>query len=140
MMSGVPRAASAYAEPILIGQTQSIIFLPSYVANDKNFFADEGLDVDLRFFRSGTLALAVIASGDAKIYVGVPSSRLPPPIGRVSRSQVRSQIGLRRSGDIPACLRRFFAMRKLKAVMERQSRIRKSNIKRQHIKEPSIAL
>jgi len=73
-MALLPRAAAA--EAILVGQTESMIFLPSYVAKGKNYFKDEGLDVDLHFFRGGAQALAAVISKDAQIYVGVPSTAM----------------------------------------------------------------
>lgn len=64
------------AQKILIGQTESMIFLPSYVAKGKNYFAEEGLDADLRFFRGGAQALAGVISRDSHVYVGVPSTAM----------------------------------------------------------------
>lgn len=64
------------AQKVLIGQTESMIFLPSYVAKGRNYFAEEGLDADLRFFRGGAQALAGVISRDAHVYVGVPSTAM----------------------------------------------------------------
>ena len=66
----------AVSQTILVGQTESMIFLPSYVAKGRNYFKDEGLDVDLHFFRGGAQALAAVISKDAQIYVGVPSTAM----------------------------------------------------------------
>lgn len=64
------------SEPLIIGHTSSLIFMPSYVAVAKGYFKDEGLDAEIRVFRGGAQAMAAVISGDAHIYVGVPSTAM----------------------------------------------------------------
>ena len=68
--------ATAQTEKIVLGHTSSLIYLPSYVAVAKGYFKDEGLDAQITFFRGGAQALAAVISGDAHIYVGVPSTAM----------------------------------------------------------------
>jgi NitT/TauT family transport system substrate-binding protein len=76
MLAGLIGIGSARSEPIIIGHTSSLIYMPSYVAVSKGYFKDEGLDAEIRIFRGGAQALAAVISGDAHIYVGVPSTAM----------------------------------------------------------------
>jgi NitT/TauT family transport system substrate-binding protein len=69
-------AGAARSEPIVIGHTSAMLFLPSYVAVSKGYFKDEGLEAEIKFFRGGAQAMAAVISGDAHIYMGVPSTAM----------------------------------------------------------------
>ena len=70
-------AAQAQSNKVVIAQgTDSLIFLPAYVAKGKNYFAEEGLDGEIKIFRGGVQAIAGVMSGDAHIYLGPPSTAM----------------------------------------------------------------
>jgi NitT/TauT family transport system substrate-binding protein len=69
--------AAAQSNKVVVAQgTDSLIFLPAYVAKAKNYFADEGLDGEIKIFRGGVQALAGVMSGDAHVYLGPPSTAM----------------------------------------------------------------
>jgi len=51
------------AEKVTIGHLAVVPSLPTYVAMEKGFFADEGLDVELVPFQSGTAIIDALVSG-----------------------------------------------------------------------------
>ncbi|HET8727648.1 MAG TPA: ABC transporter substrate-binding protein, partial [Alphaproteobacteria bacterium] len=59
-------AASAFAaEKVTVGALRFVSSAPLFIAADKGYFAEEGLDVDLRFFNAAQPIAVAIASGDA---------------------------------------------------------------------------
>lgn len=77
-------AALAFASPamaqsnrVYIAQgTDSLIYLAGYVAKAKGYFAEEGLEGDVKIFRGGVQALAAVMSKDADVYLGPPSTAM----------------------------------------------------------------
>jgi len=57
-------AVSAFgAEKVIIGHLRVVPSLPTYVAMEKGFFADEGLEVELVPFQSGTAIIDALVAG-----------------------------------------------------------------------------
>lgn len=70
-------SAMAQSNRVHIAQgTDSLIYLAAYVAKAKGYFAEEGLDGDVKIFRGGVQALAAVMSKDADIYLGPPSTAM----------------------------------------------------------------
>jgi len=77
IMALVANSAAAQSNRVVVAQgTDSLIFLAGYVAKAKGYFAEEGLDGDVRVFRGGVQALAAVTSGDAQVYLGPPSTAM----------------------------------------------------------------
>jgi len=69
--------AGAQSSRVTVSQgTDSLIFLAGYVAKAKGYFAEEGLQGDVRIFRGGVQALAAVMSKDADVYLGPPSTAM----------------------------------------------------------------
>lgn len=69
--------AGAQSNRVVVSQgTDSLIFLAGYVAKAKGYFAEEGLEGDVRIFRGGVQALAAVMSKDADVYLGPPSTAM----------------------------------------------------------------
>jgi len=69
--------ANAQSNRVVVAQgTDSLIFLAGYVAKAKGYFAEEGLEGDVRVFRGGVQALAAVMSKDADVYLGPPSTAM----------------------------------------------------------------
>ena len=69
--------AAAQSNRVVVSQgTDSLIFLAAYVAKAKGYFAEEGLQGDVRIFRGGVQALAAVMSKDAEVYLGPPSTAM----------------------------------------------------------------
>jgi NitT/TauT family transport system substrate-binding protein len=69
--------AGAQSNRVVVAQgTDSLIFLAGYVAKAKGYFAEEGLEGDVRVFRGGVQALAAVMSKDAEVYLGPPSTAM----------------------------------------------------------------
>jgi len=67
----------AQSNRVVVAQgTDSLIFLAGYVAKAKGYFAEEGLEGDVRIFRGGVQALAAVMSKDADVYLGPPSTAM----------------------------------------------------------------
>lgn len=73
---------------IVVGVSSvNVAFLPIYMTQDKGFFKNEGLDVLLVLFNSGTTNLQALISGDVQIMAGaVPESVL----GRGSGADIKN--------------------------------------------------
>ena len=68
---------AAQSNRVIVSQgTDSLIFLAGYVAKAKGYFAEEGLEGDVRIFRGGVQALAAVMSKDADVYLGPPSTAM----------------------------------------------------------------
>ena len=64
MLFLVLAAGSAFgAEKVTIGHLRVVPSLPTYVAMEKGFFADEGLEVELVPFQSGTAIIDALVAG-----------------------------------------------------------------------------
>ena len=74
----VAPAESAMAQPnkVIFGQTDSLIYMAVHVAKAKGYFAEEGLDAEIRLFRGGVQALAAVIAGDANVYLGPASTAM----------------------------------------------------------------
>ncbi|QPC86320.1 ABC transporter substrate-binding protein [Mesorhizobium sp. NBSH29] len=57
-------AQFAYAEPISIGALRFTSHAPTFIAFEKGYFRDEGLDASLKFFQAAQPVSVAIASGD----------------------------------------------------------------------------
>src|SRR5262249_15958892 len=68
---------------IVVGvSTVNVAFLPVYVASDKGFFRDEGLDVLVVMFNAGATNLQALIGGDVQIMAGgVPETVLARAAG-----------------------------------------------------------
>ena len=54
------------------GQEKYLIYLPVYIAQDKGFFKEQGLDVSIVFSGNDDQVFATVARGDAQFGVGDP--------------------------------------------------------------------
>jgi NitT/TauT family transport system substrate-binding protein len=54
------------------GQEKYLIYLPFYIAQEKGFFKDEGLDVSIKFSGNDDQVFATVLSGDAQFGIGDP--------------------------------------------------------------------
>jgi NitT/TauT family transport system substrate-binding protein len=70
-----PAFAGSNRVYVAIG-TDSLIYLAAYVAKERGYFAEEGLQGDIKVFRGGIQALAAVISGDADVYLGPPSTAM----------------------------------------------------------------
>lgn len=57
-------ASEAYAEKITIGALRFTSHSPTFIATEKGYFKDEGLDVELKFFQAAQPIAVAIASRD----------------------------------------------------------------------------
>lgn len=68
-----PLTASAQDKKVVISQAfQSMLYLPLYVAINKDFFKQQGLDVDKETAGSPTAALSAVLSGSAQFSIHGP--------------------------------------------------------------------
>ncbi|TQE92104.1 MAG: aliphatic sulfonate ABC transporter substrate-binding protein [Spiribacter salinus] len=70
-------AFSASAEPLRIGYNQWAGFGPVFVAKEKGFFADEGLDVDMNAFGGPADTLPPLIAGSLDMALSTPDSVIP---------------------------------------------------------------
>lgn len=54
------------------GQEKYLIYLPFYVAQEKGFFKEEGLDINVKFSGNDDQVFATVLSGDAQFGIGDP--------------------------------------------------------------------
>ena len=59
----LPQAASA-ADKVTVGALRFTSHAPSFIALERGYFADEGLEVELKFFQAAQPVAVAIASGD----------------------------------------------------------------------------
>ncbi|MGR3780910.1 MAG: ABC transporter substrate-binding protein [Albimonas sp.] len=59
----LPQAASA-ADKVTVGALRFTSHAPSFIALERGYFADEGLEVELKFFQAAQQVAVAIASGD----------------------------------------------------------------------------
>lgn len=72
-----PAFSQTGSNKVVVAQgTDSLIFMPAYVAKAKGYFAEEGLDGEIKIFRGGVQALAGVMAGDAQVYIGPPSTAM----------------------------------------------------------------
>lgn len=74
MALGTAPVASAQERLIVSHSTDSLAFLPFFVANAMNYFQDVELEVEPLRTGSGATAMAAMIGGDAHIYVGSTAS------------------------------------------------------------------
>lgn len=70
-------ASSASAEPLRVGYNQWAGFGPVFVAKEKGFFEDEGLDVDMNAFGGPADTLPPLIAGSLDIALSTPDSVIP---------------------------------------------------------------
>lgn len=78
---------------------ETMFYLPLYVAHEKGFFREEGLDVTIYNAQQRTIALRAVIAGDAFTYCGDPAE---PALGQLRGQDVKN-IGVlvdRAGGDL----------------------------------------
>lgn len=72
--SSFTAVSTAHAETkVRINQAfQSVLYLPLYIAKEKGFFADQGIDVDISTGGGGTQSWAAVISGSADFSIQDP--------------------------------------------------------------------
>ena len=70
------------ADKVTVGTTFSITDLPFFIAQSRNYFRDENLDVSFVNFDSAAKMIAPLASGDLDLAAGGPSAGLYNAIAR----------------------------------------------------------
>ncbi len=74
MLAPVPAAA---LDRVVVAQaTDSLLFMSTYVAQGKGYFRDEGIDFELNILPGGPQALAAVISGNADVYLGIPTTAM----------------------------------------------------------------
>lgn len=53
--------------------SDGFLYLPVYIAREKGYFKDEGIDADVSIFKGGAASLTAVVTDDAEIYIGVPA-------------------------------------------------------------------
>lgn len=53
--------------------SDGFLYLPVYVAREKGYFKEEGINADVSVFKGGAASLTAVLSGDSDIYIGVPA-------------------------------------------------------------------
>ena len=66
-------AAAQAADKVAVGTGGSVSDAPFYIAYDKGFFKDEGLDVDLIVLDSGAKVIAPLGTGELDVGSGALS-------------------------------------------------------------------
>jgi len=67
-------SAANAADTVRVGVFQSISDAGFYIAKDKGYFAEEGLDVELQRVNSSSMVTTALASGDLDVSGGSPSA------------------------------------------------------------------
>src|SRR3982074_3859278 len=80
-VASVASAAQA-ADKVAVGTGGSASDAPFYIAYDKGFFKDEGLDVDLIVLDSGAKVIAPLGTGELDVGSGAPPVGLRDALGR----------------------------------------------------------
>lgn len=70
-------SVTVFAEPLRIGYNQWAGFAPIFVAQEKGYFKEAGLDVQMRAFRGPADTLPPLVAGDLDIALTTPDSVIP---------------------------------------------------------------
>src|ERR1700733_11654231 len=54
------------------GQEKYLIYLPFYIAQEKGFFKEEGLDINVKFSGNDDQVFATVLKGEAQFGIGDP--------------------------------------------------------------------
>ena len=65
-VAAVAMAVSADAGTMRLGMTTWVGYGPMFLARDKGFFKENGLDVDLRIIEDASIYMAAIAAGECE--------------------------------------------------------------------------
>src|SRR5258708_39714559 len=95
LLAASAASAAQAADKVAVGTGGSASDAPFYIAYDKGFFKDEGLDVDLIVLDSGAKVIAPLGTGEVDVGSGAVSGgfREPPVRGdnvRVHASRVHA--------------------------------------------------
>lgn len=71
--AGLTSPAHAQQKVRFAQPSDGFLYLPIYVARQKGYFKQEGIDPDVSVFKGGAASLTAVLSGDSDIYIGVPA-------------------------------------------------------------------
>lgn len=69
-------SAAVHADKVTVSLTKSVASAPIFIAQDLGYFAEEGLEVELKYFAGGPHVAIAVASGDADMGITALSAAL----------------------------------------------------------------
>ncbi|MFC0249728.1 ABC transporter substrate-binding protein [Citricoccus parietis] len=90
-LSACSGAADSGLTTVSVGHASGLTNVPLYIAIERGYFEDEGLEVDLQAFKSGGDMVAPLSSGDLDAGTGAPGAGIFNAVGR--------DLGVRLVGD-----------------------------------------
>ncbi len=109
-VAGFGGSAAAQTKITIAQSSQSLTFVPIYIAQNKGYFKDEGLDVNLVLAGGGPKALTALISGSAQFAASVLSDAIIAH--RKGRKDVREIAALANGYTIPLVLRKDVATKR----------------------------
>ena len=84
--------------PITFGYLPLTGYAPTYIAVDKGYFEEEGIQVELQVFKSGALMMPLLATGDLDIGGGQPGPELFNAVHQDLDIKVTGSVGVQVEG------------------------------------------
>ena len=77
LVLGIGAAEAQEKKKVVITQaSEGFLYVPIYVARAKNYFAAEGLEVEIIVAKGGAAALTAVLGGNADVYAGLPATAI----------------------------------------------------------------